>query len=707
MTVLNATPLIALDAVVLDTETTGLDPAKASIVEIAVVPIGAGRVDAARTLRRLVRPGLPIPPEASRIHGIDDAMVASAPPFNDVWSEFMQLIGGSILIGHTIGFDLAVLNKECAHAGLKWRIPRALDTRLLAELVEPNLAGFTLDQLAAWLGVAVEKRHSAAGDALTTARIFLALLPRLRDAGVRTLAEAEQACRGLTAALDAQHRAGWVEPVAPARTDAERTLARIDTYPYRHRIRDVMNAPAKFIGANGALSDALAQMSHEKCSSLFVRTDGATDSIPTSTGIVTERDVLRALAQHGAHALALPVHAVMSSPLAALPADAFIYRAIGRMNRLAIRHLGVVDENDHIVGALSARDLLRIRATEAVSLGDEIDEAQDVPSLARAWAKLPHVASGLISEGVSGRDAAAVISRELGALTRRAVTIAEQRMIESGQGEAPSVYSFVVLGSAGRGESLLAMDQDNALVFAEGTPGSPEDRWFEALSVHVADILHEVGVPYCRGGVMAKNPQWRGSLATWQTRVADWITRSNPQDLLSVDIFFDLRAVHGQASLAITLWRSAFEGARGQASFAKLLAESAGSVTPALGFFGRLKTDRGRIDLKKAGLFGIVTAARALAVCHHVVERATPARLRGILALGIGGERDLESFDEAHATFLDLILQQQIDDVDRGRPPTNTVVIKSLARRDRERLHAALDSVRALGPFTQDMLFKD
>src|SRR6185295_14694594 len=127
-----------------------------------------------------------------------------------------------------------------AQAGLAWRGPRILDTRLLAELVEPDLAGYTLDQLATWLGVAAEKRHSALGDAMTTARIFLALLPKLREVGIRTLAEAEQACRGLTTALDAQHRAGWVEPIATSnRSDAERTFARIDTYPYRHRIRDV------------------------------------------------------------------------------------------------------------------------------------------------------------------------------------------------------------------------------------------------------------------------------------------------------------------------------------------------------------------------------------------------------------------------------------------------------------------------------------
>ncbi len=179
---------------------------------------------------------------------------------------------------------------------------------MLAELVQPDLAGFTLDQLAAWLGVVAENRHSAAGDALIAARIFLALLPKLREGGIRTLAEAEQACRGLTEALDKQHRAGWVEPVAaPSRTDAERTFARIDTYPYRHRIRDVMSAPAKFIGRDVLLADALAQMSREGCSSLFVRSNEGGAATPAQTGIVTERDVLRALARDGAEALALPV----------------------------------------------------------------------------------------------------------------------------------------------------------------------------------------------------------------------------------------------------------------------------------------------------------------------------------------------------------------------------------------------------------------
>ena len=59
----NATPLIALDAFVIDTETTGLDPAKARVVEIGAVPLRSGKLDEAGALRQLVNPGEPIPAE--------------------------------------------------------------------------------------------------------------------------------------------------------------------------------------------------------------------------------------------------------------------------------------------------------------------------------------------------------------------------------------------------------------------------------------------------------------------------------------------------------------------------------------------------------------------------------------------------------------------------------------------------------------------
>jgi DNA polymerase-3 subunit epsilon/CBS domain-containing protein len=705
----SSTSLVALDAVVIDSETTGLEPAKARLVEVAAVRLAAGQIDTGAPFRRLVRPGMPIPASATEFHGISDATVADAPAFGAIWPDLSAYLDQKVVIGHSLGFDLAVLKHECERAGFDWVTPNALDTRLLAEVTQPNLSGYSLDALAAWLGVDVAGRHSALGDAMTTARIFCALVPRLREVGIRTLGEASQACRALTHVLDEQHRAGWVPPAAAtSRDESAGGLFRLDAYPYRHRAKDVMSTP-KFITADTPISTAISRMARERVSSLFVLPRGAAAAAaprPEDTGIITERDVLRALAERGADALAMPAEAATTWRLAAVSAEAFVYRAIGRMSRLKVRHLGVTDTFGRLCGALSARDLLRQRAEEAVWLGDEIDQSEDVAGLANAWSKLPLLAACLVPEGVSGRDVAAVISAEIGALTRRAAVLAERRMQADGHGGPPCAYAVGVLGSAGRGESLLAMDQDNALMFAEGAPDGPEDRWFATFASHANDILHQVGVPYCKGGVMARNPAWRGSMLTWRDRIADWIKRSNPNDLLSVDIFFDLRGVHGDLRLASALRQDAYDVAAGEVGFAKLLAEAAGTVEPGLTFFGGFRTDDGRIDLKKTGLFGIVTGVRVLAIRHHIAEQTTLARIEGLKALGIGGQSDLDALAEAQGVFLDLVLRQQIDDIDTGRPASNAVRVKRLSKRDRDRLYAAFQAVKHLDDLVRDLLFK-
>jgi CBS domain-containing protein len=701
----NATPLIALDAFVIDTETTGLDPAKVRIIEIGAVPLNDGGLNEKAALRRLVNPGEPIPETASRITRIDDAMVADAPGFAEAWPEFAVAMSGKVLIGHTLGFDLAVLKRECARAGLPWHHPRTLDTNLLAQVVSPNLGGFSLEHLASWLGIEVEGRHSALGDAELTGKIFLALIPKLREGRIRTLAEAEQACFALTSVLEDQHSAGWEEAVAAPSARREPSLARIDPYPYRHRIGDVMSAPPQTIAADALLGQALHHMEEAKVSSLLVPDrDAGTSLRPAGTGIVTERDVLRALVRHGAGALNHPVAEYANRPLVCVRAVEFLYRAIARMSRLKLRHLGVENETGEICGMVSARDLLRLRAQEVAVLGDGLDQGDDVPALAASWAQLPEAAGALLAEDISGRDVAAVVSRELDALTRRAGVLAERRMRQARQGGPPCAFALCVLGSGGRGESLLSADQDNAIVFAEGEPGGAADQWFAQFGSIVADILNEVGVPYCTGGVMAKNDQWRGSLATWRDRVGGWITHSKPENLLSVDIFFDLIGVYGDVELAQKLWQDGFDAAKGNAAFAKLLAQSAGDMPSGLNIFGGLRTEDGRIDLKLVGLFGIVSTARVLAIRHHLLERSTPARLGAVAALG-RSQHDLGALARAQAVFLDLIAEQQVADIQAGLPPGNKVAVRRLTREQRKDLREALGAVRHLDTLTRDLLF--
>ena len=209
------------------------------------------------------------------------------------------------------------------------------------------------------------------------------------------------------------------------------------------------------------------------------------------------------------------------------------------MSSNRIRHLAVNNGSGEIVGALGVSHLLRQRSQDAYILDDEIEESTTRESLGEVWSHLADVTRGLVAEEVDSRDIAAIISRELRALTKKACVIAEREMLDAGEGEPPVDYCMIVLGSGGRGESLLAMDQDNAIIFENGAPGSETDKWFEALGKRVADILNIVGVPYCDGGIMGSNAEWRMEMDGWRQKIETWLTRSNTKDTLNSDIFFD------------------------------------------------------------------------------------------------------------------------------------------------------------------------
>ena len=437
--ILQSTPLFALEAVVLDTETTGLDPRTARIIEIGAVTLGGGRTTD-RTFHSFVGLAERIPAGATAVHGITAEDIAGAPPFIRVYEDLRRFVGRRVVIGHTLGFDLAVLKAECERTGSAFHSWPTLDARMLAEIAAPTLASFSVDGLAAWLQVTVSERHRAIADAQITAEIFLRLVPKLRVSGLRTYGEAARACSRLTRMLDHHHQAGWVEPTADLiEADRHEVERRLDSYPYRHRVLDVMTRPPSFANESDALRAVLARMMDARLSSLLI---GSPDAPAASAGIVTERDILMAIRERGPATLDEPVETLATRPLITVPADAFVYRAIGRMRRSHIRHLAAVADDGRIIGVLSARDLLRLRADAAIVLGDDLDEATDVPALARAWAKVPAMAESLLAEDVGARDIAGVVASELDALTRRAGELAEARLAAEGKGPPRALTRF-------------------------------------------------------------------------------------------------------------------------------------------------------------------------------------------------------------------------------------------------------------------------
>lgn len=203
------TALARLPVLVLDTETTGLDVARDRIVSIGAVRLVGGRMYRATSFDRLVNPGVAIPPGSTAIHGITPAMVADAPSFAEVYPALERLMAGTVVVGHQIAFDLAVLRAECARHGCAWSEPRSLDTALLAAALLPHAGGASLDAVARELGVGTHGRHTALGDSLVTAEVFASLLPRLADRGIATLGQATAFCGRAKSLMRAQAKAGW------------------------------------------------------------------------------------------------------------------------------------------------------------------------------------------------------------------------------------------------------------------------------------------------------------------------------------------------------------------------------------------------------------------------------------------------------------------------------------------------------------------
>ena len=178
-------PLEQLPFLAVDCESTGLDVKRDRIVAFGAIAIRAGlTVDVAPRIDTLIDPCVAIPARSIAVHGIDDAAVAGAPTFPSAFPRIAALLEDNIVVGHHVGFDIALLAAEARRAGLRWREPPFLDTALLLAGLGRRTAGIDLADLLVREGLPVRgRRHSAAGDALMAADLFVELARRLAGQG--------------------------------------------------------------------------------------------------------------------------------------------------------------------------------------------------------------------------------------------------------------------------------------------------------------------------------------------------------------------------------------------------------------------------------------------------------------------------------------------------------------------------------------------
>lgn len=170
--------------VIVDTETTGLEPRLDSLIEIAAVKVLNGEI--VGEWDTLVNPGVFVPQEVTSITGITTEMLKDAPWFKAIADDFLEFLGkDSIFVAHNVDFDRTFLNIHLGRAKKPLMENPYLCTFKLAKQVHPNLKKYGLGELASIFGVDLPNAHRALHDARATAQLFNKFLRVLQNGGLK------------------------------------------------------------------------------------------------------------------------------------------------------------------------------------------------------------------------------------------------------------------------------------------------------------------------------------------------------------------------------------------------------------------------------------------------------------------------------------------------------------------------------------------
>jgi signal-transduction protein with cAMP-binding, CBS, and nucleotidyltransferase domain len=451
------------------------------------------------------------------------------------------------------------------------------------------------------------------------------------------------------------------------------------------------------VHANTAVADLLGAMAAGKATSAMV-----VDDRERLIGLITEQDVTRRIALRcdGTE----PVGRVMTAPVQAIRVDDYLYAAIARMRRFGWRHMPVVDGGGKAVGIIDLYDALAAGSEDLLRRIDVIAHEHSRDGLREIKAAQVALADDLFADNVPAPEIQSLLSGINSDIHRRILELELTEMKGGGWGDPPVSFCAIVMGSGGRGENFLYPDQDNGFILED----YPDDRHGEVdrfvieLAVRMTRDLDEVGFPYCNGYVMATNPLWRKTRSQWRDQLSGWGRKRSAIAVQLADIFFDFRAVYGEVDMARELRGHVTRIARSSPALLSALYEETERADVALGWFGRLVTEKdkpdfkGKVNLKHMGTLPLVSAIRLLSLRAGIEETATLDRISRLHEEGTLNDNEADYLRGAFTHITGLLLRQQIADFNAGRRVSNYVHPEEMSKRERDILVGSFKAISGL-----------
>ncbi len=416
----------------------------------------------------------------------------------------------------------------------------------------------------------------------------------------------------------------------------------------------------------------------------------------TPVGIVTLRDLRNLIADVGNKIETLTVGEVMKTGLITIRTGDYLFKAIFLMAKHNIHRLVVVDECDRLFGVITDTDLLRIQIRTPLYLVQEIESATAIEDLRLISSKMTGMLQYAVKTTADAQSLIQLISHFNDALTRRLIYLLDG----CHNVRLPIGAAFLALGSEGREEQTLRTDQDNAIVYRDNLT-SEEKLETQRFAERIVSALEFVGVPLCPGKMMANNPDWCHSLSEWKQLTERWIKMPGADETVHFGVFQDLRVLHGEKSLEDELRNHISEYVRGNSIFFPCMARNIVRFKPPIGMFGRLLVEkkgeqRGKLDLKKGGLFALTKGISLIALESGIMGGTTWSKLERLQTLQLVSDQDLEIIRDAFSFLTRLRLEKQLIALSSGEEPGNSVDPLNLTEREREQLRAALRGVETL-----------